>query len=1288
MLRLIGANAHSDFRLKQLESMLQKHLPHLQKLGSRYEYFIQSTQPFSSKELEKLSAVLSATGPLEDEVVSIWVAPRFGTQSPWGSKACDILHHVGLEKVVHIERVMVYQLHGVSPDEPLEKIYPYLHDKMTESVVVDWPSLNALFDTQSPQPLTTIDVLQQGKQALTQANQTLGLALSQDEIEYLLTQYQNLARNPTDVELMMFAQANSEHCRHKIFKAKWTIDGKEQPHSLFAMIKNTYEKNNQGVLSAYSDNAAVIQGYGKQRFYCNADKVYHSNAEHVHAMIKVETHNHPTAIEPFAGAGTGMGGEIRDEGATGMGAKPKAGLCGFTVSNLRLPEALQPWENTSHYPSRINTALEIMLKAPIGGAAFNNEFGRPNICGYFRSYEQPLLQEGPVTTLLGYHKPVMIAGGLGNIKEEHVKKQTIPEGALLIVLGGPAMKIGLGGGAASSMTAGSSMEALDFASVQRQNPEMQRRAQEVIDKCWALGNENPILSIHDVGAGGLANAMPELVHDAHKGAKIELRNIPNAERGMTPLEIWCNESQERYVLAILAKDLHLFKEIALRERCPFNVLGEATEREHLLVTDQEFGNHSIDLPQSVIFGNPPKTVKNVKRLPKKTSKINTTLLPLEEAISRVLQCPTVADKSFLITIGDRTVGGLTARDQMVGPWQVPVADCAVTATHYSDLTGEAMSMGERSPIATLNAPASAKMAVAEAVLNILAADVKSLSDIRLSCNWMAAASTPGFDVDLFDAVEAVGLTLCPQWGITIPVGKDSLSMKTQWKQGEQQFEVISPLTLIVSAFAPVENITRTLTPLLSQDDNDILLLIDLAQQRMRLGGSIYAQVSEQFGDEVPDVDDASIMLNFIQALNLLKAKGLIKAYHDRSDGGLIVTLLEMAFASHCGLKIDLTPYVSDWDKMGMAALFNEESAVVLQIAKENVSEVKALFAEHHLHDVYDIATVARDQMISIECQGQTHFVQSRQMLQRSWSKTSYMMQQLRDNPMCAQQAYDALLQDDKGMWVRHGNLKSAPLIATGTKPKVAILREQGVNGHQEMAAAFTLAGFTAVDVTMSDLLAGMNLEDFHGLAACGGFSYGDVLGAGRGWANTILFQPKLKETFQRFFERHNTFTLGVCNGCQMLSHLKEIIPGAGQWPQFVRNLCEQFEARLSLVEVCKSNSILLNDLEGSILPIVVSHGEGRVDFSQNDSFDLNKVNSIVAMRYVDNHGNPTEYYPNNPNGSAKGMTGFTSTDGRVTIMMPHPERVFKAWQLSWHPPAWTEDSPWMMLFHNARKWLQ
>lgn len=1286
MLRLVGQNALSDFRLSQLFIKLQEKLPRLKAVTAHTEYFVHTSEPLTVQENNRLSEVLESQFNDSTQALgfSLWIIPRFGTLSPWGSKAVDIMHHAGLDKVVRIERACVYQL-TLQDDKPLaqkelSKLLPLLHDRMTESVVTAWQDIAALFAVQAPGKMQHIPLLSEGNKALEQANQILGLALSQDEIEYLAKQYTALKRDPTDVELMMFAQANSEHCRHKIFKAQFEIDQLPQQDSLFGMIKNTYQHNSKGVLSAYHDNAAVIEGFGNERFYCDTkDQTYRFHDQKVHILMKVETHNHPTAIEPFAGAGTGMGGEIRDEGATGRGARPKAGLCGFTVSNLRLPHLPQPWEGNAYYPDRIVSASEIMLKGPIGGAAFNNEFGRPNLVGYFRTFEQAESSDKTYYAR-GYHKPVMIAGGMGNIQEQHVSKQSIPANALIIVLGGPAMKIGLGGGAASSVAQGGSDAQLDFASVQRQNPEMQRRCQQVIDACVAC-ESNPIISIHDVGAGGLANAIPELVHDAGKGAQLSLRKIPNDEKSMTPLEIWCNESQERYVLAIDPERLAEFDTIAKRERCPYAVLGHATENPHLTLQDELFANNPIDIPQSLLFGNAPQLFKKATTQEVDSTQIKTDIIELDEAISRILQAPTVADKSFLITIGDRTITGLVARDQMVGPWQVPVADCAVTASGYTTFTGEAMSMGERPPIALVSPAASAKMAVAEAVLNILASDVKELSDIRLSCNWMAAANSATEEAALYSAVKAVGKELCPAWNITVPVGKDSMSMRSVWQDDKGKYEVVSPVTLVASAFAPVQDIRKTLTPLLSTESETLLLFVDLANAQYRLAGSIFGQVTNQKGDEAPDVDIPKIPA-FVKALNQLKADNLILAYHDRSDGGLIVTLCEMAFATHVGLEIDLTSYVKQSSDI-IAALVNEELGVVLQIEKAALEKCTGIFSREGLgDDLHVIGTLNEDEEnIVISHQGKIYYEEERKELQALWSKTSTVLQAMRDNPACAKQVYDSVVNDDDpGLFVTMPAKPPQAITYQGTKPKVAILREQGVNGHNEMAAAFTLAGFEAVDVTMSDLQSGASLASFHGLAACGGFSYGDVLGAGKGWAKAILHSEKLRDEFATFFARDNTFTLGVCNGCQMLSQLSDIIPGATHWPRFIQNQSQQFEARLSLVEVCQSPSILLNGLSGMIFPIAVAHGEG---FATGAT-----ANTRVALRFVDNHGKPTKSYPLNPNGSEQGMTGFTSDDGRATIMMPHPERVFKTWQLSWHPKTGEQDTPWMSLFINARNWLK
>lgn len=1243
MLRLIGKSAHSEFRLAQLLSRLQKEYPGVKGLTSHEEFFVDApsiTEGERTKLQDVLASSLSIDAPRD---FCLWVIPRWGTQSSLGSKALNILHNVGLTSVKRIEKAIVYTLDGVTHDKGL---YKYFYDRMTEVVVTDYQDIARLLKDDPMQGVSSVSDIKA-------ANKELGLALSLDEIEYLENEYKKLNRHPTDIELMMFAQANSEHCRHKIFKAKWEVNNEAQPLSLFGMIQNTFTCSPEGVLSAYKDNASVITGYGEKRFYAHAvDKTYDFHDAKSHILMKVETHNHPTAIEPFAGAGTGQGGEIRDEGATGRGSKPKAGLSGFTVSHLHIPGYKQPWEKEANYPSRISTSFEIMQKAPIGGAAFNNEFGRPNLCGYFRTFEQGAR---------GYHKPIMIAGGMGSILEKHIQKKIFPAGSLLIVLGGPAMKIGLGGGSASSMAQGVSDEKLDFASVQRQNPEMQRRCQEVIDRCWEMGDDNPILSIHDVGAGGLANALPELVHDAEQGAYINLRDVPNAEPGMTPLEIWCNESQERYVLAIAPDSLELFKKIAERERCVFAVLGKSQDDGQLVVADDKFDNQPINIPLDLLFANAPKLTKKATLHPKTFSSIDPNKLELKEVLQRVLQHPAVADKSFLITIGDRSVGGLTARDQMVGPLQIPVADCAVTASDFLSKTGEAMSMGERPGLALTHPGASARMAVAEAVQNILSADVEKLSDIRLSCNWMAAANLPVEDAALFEAVEAVGLELCPKWGIAVPVGKDSLSMRTTWDKGE----VVAPMTLIVSAFAPVRDHQKTFTPLIDIDKGSDLLFIDLSGKK-RLGASIFSEVTEQLGGECPDVDSPELMKKFVLALNKLKSENLLLAYHDRSDGGLWATLCEMAFASQCGLNI----HYSD-----VQNLLNEECGVVIQVQKNELERALAILKEHD-QTCEIIAKVSSDNHIRLS----NSLTFKRSELQSLWSKTSYKMQENRDNPDCAKEAFNKISTDSL---LDLSNLKWNKLIPFNkynTKPKVAILREQGVNGQLEMAAAFTLAGFDAIDVHMSDLLAGKTLDEFKGLAACGGFSYGDVLGAGKGWASAILHQPQLRETFEAFFNRNDTFTLGVCNGCQMLSSISTIIPGTDHWPLFTRNVSEQFEARLSLVEITPSPSILLRGMSGAVLPIVVSHGEGRADSAVRQD--------LAPLRYVDNHLKPTMSYPDNPNGSPEGITGLTSVDGRVTIMMPHPERVFKAWQLSWRPKEWTEFSPWMMLFNNARDWLK
>jgi phosphoribosylformylglycinamidine synthase len=1164
-----------------------------------------------------------------------------------------------------------------------------------------------LFHHVEPQPLATVDLLKGGKKALEQANADLGLALSPDEIDYLTENFKRVKRNPTDVELMMFAQANSEHCRHKIFNADWIIDGKKQPESLFSMIRHTHAVRPQGTLSAYSDNASVIEGASIGRFYPDQDNVYRFHVEPTHILMKVETHNHPTAIAPFPGAATGSGGEIRDEGAVGQGSKPKAGLAGFTVSNLRIPGFEQPWEQEYGKPGRIVSPLQIMLDGPIGSAAFNNEFGRPNLTGYFRSFEM----HTPDGQVRGYHKPIMLAGGVGNVQERHIHKQIFKAGTLLIQLGGPGLLIGLGGGAASSMGAGANMEALDFDSVQRGNPEIQRRAQEVIDRCWAMGEANPILSVHDVGAGGLSNAMPELAHGAGLGAKFELRDVLSQEPGMSPREIWCNEAQERYVLAIAPENLELFRTLCERERCPFAVVGKATKLGQLTVSDRYFKNKPVDMEMDVLLGKPPKMIRTVEHVEPTLTPFTGEGLDLDEAAYRVLRHPAVANKSFLITIGDRTVGGYTARDQFVGPWQMPVADVAVTTMGYDTLLGEAFALGERSPIALINPAASARMAVGEALTNLAAAAVNDIGDIRLSANWMAAAGHPGEDAALFDAVRAVGKELCPQLGISIPVGKDSMSMRTSWQDAGESKAVVSPLSLIITAFAPSPDAARTLTPQLIADEETDLILIDLGRGQNRLGGSILGQVYGELGNNCPDLDDPARMNAFFSFIQKLNREGKLLAYHDRADGGLFATICEMAFAGHCGVDLDVDelryhrlhddimqdveeapdphePYTSRL----FGILFNEELGAVIQVRRSDTAAVMDACFETGLRDeFYIIGSTNKKDRVRILREGVAVFNEKRADLLIAWSETSYRMQALRDNPQCAEEEFDALLtKKNPGL---HAELSfdlnqdvAAPYIKSKrARPKIAILREQGVNGEVEMAAAFARAGFTPVDVHMSDILAGrIKLKAFKGLAACGGFSYGDVLGAGGGWAASILHNARASDEFQAFFQRVDSFALGVCNGCQMMSRLSGIIPGAENWPRFERNLSEQFEARFVMVEVPETPSILFEGMAGSRMPVVVSHGEGRAVFSGGK---VQRKAAEVCLRYVDNRGRKTETYPMNPNGSPKGITGLTTPDGRFTIMMPHPERVFRAVQHSWKPAEWREDGPWLRMFRNARKWV-
>jgi phosphoribosylformylglycinamidine synthase, single chain form len=1175
-----------------------------------------------------------------------------------------------------------------------ESLAALLHDRMTERVFHEMAGAELLFDEQEPRSLQSVPVQQEGRSALEAANGELGLALAPDEIDYLADAFSGLGRDPTDVELMMFAQANSEHCRHKIFNASWEIDGKAQSRSLFDMIRNTNDLGGKGVLSAYRDNAAVFEGIRGGRFYPNpSSQRYCYQDEDIHVLIKVETHNHPTAISPHAGAATGSGGEIRDEGATGVGGKPKAGLTGFSVSNLCIPGFEQPWEKEYGKPARIASPLEIMLDAPLGGAAFNNEFGRPNLAGYFRTFEQQVPGVNG-TEVRGYHKPIMIAGGMGNIRGDHVDKGGIAPGSRLIVLGGPAMLIGLGGGAASSMDSGASAEDLDFASVQRDNPEMERRCQEVIDRCWQMGTANPIAFIHDVGAGGLSNALPELVKDGGCGGRFELRDIPNAEPGMSPLEIWCNESQERYVLAVGAGDLDRFDAICRRERCPYAVVGDAEEEPRLAVHDAYFDNDAVDLPMQVLFGKPPRMHRSVKRATFTKPVFNSTSIDPEDAIDRVLRLPSVASKKFLITIGDRSITGQVARDQMVGPWQVPVSDVAVTTASYKGYAGEAMAMGERAPVACINARASGRLAVAEAVTNLAAAPIADTGHIRLSANWMAAAGHPGEDENLYETVHAIGMELCPKLGISIPVGKDSLSMKTVWEERGESRSVTSPLSLIISGFAPVEDTRRTLTPELRSDCGDTeLIMVDLGDGRNRLGGSALAQVYGEMGAVAPDVENPEQLKAFFDAIQSLNRQGLLLAYHDRSDGGLFVTLAEMAFAGRTGLSVRLDSLLEDKSHL-VRELFNEELGAVIQVASGNVQAVLDTMESAGLAgNIARIGTLSDDRRLQFLYGNEVVIDRGRAELEQLWSETSYRMQALRDNADCASEEFDALTDDrDPGL---HASLTFdpaedivAPYINTGARPSVAVLREQGVNGQTEMAAAFDRAGFESVDVHMSDILSGrIALDEFQALVACGGFSFGDVLGAGGGWAKSILFNRRARDQFEAFFHRPDTLALGVCNGCQMLSTLRQLIPGTAHWPYFVRNRSEQFEARTVMVDVPESQSPFFASMTGSRMPIAVAHGEGLTEFRNEGDRAALLDSGQLALRYVDHYGRPTERYPFNPNGSAGGVTGVCSSDGRVTIMMPHPERVFRTVQNSWHPESWGEDGAWLRLFRNARKWL-
>ncbi|MDO4627027.1 MAG: phosphoribosylformylglycinamidine synthase [Pasteurellaceae bacterium] len=1287
-----GSPALSDFRLAQLTQRFQQANLPIKSCYAEYLHFADLNAKLSEVETQELVQLLHYGPTLtQHEPVGecFIIIPRIGTISSWSSKATDIAHNCGLNKVQRLERGLAYYFTFTRPltENEQNQLVSHLYDRMMESVIRSPEQAQQLFEQQEPTPFTTVDILSGGRQALEQANSTLGLALAEDEIDYLVENFRKLARNPHDIELYMFAQANSEHCRHKIFNADWVIDGEKQEKSLFKMIKNTFEQTPNYVLSAYKDNAAVMEGSTVGRFFPDQDGQYRYHNEDAHILMKVETHNHPTAISPFPGAATGSGGEIRDEGATGRGAKPKTGLVGFSVSNLCIPNFTQPWENPLSKPSRIASALEIMLEGPLGGAAFNNEFGRPALLGYFRTYEEKVNSFGG-EEVRGYHKPIMLAGGIGNIRAEHVKKGDIPVGAKLIVLGGPAMNIGLGGGAASSMASGKSKENLDFASVQRDNPEMERRCQEVIDRCWQLGDRNPIAFIHDVGAGGLSNAMPELVHDGGRGGKFELRNILCDERGMSPLEIWCNESQERYVLAVAPENLATFEELCRRERAPYAVIGTATEELQLTLHDDYFHNNPIDLPMNVLLGKTPKMTRDVQSTQIKHTPLAPQQIDLKEALQRVLRLPVVAEKTFLITIGDRSVTGMVARDQMVGPWQIPVSDVAVTTASLDSYHGEAMSMGERAPVALLDFAASARLAVAESLTNIAATNIGDIQRIKLSANWMSAAGHPGEDAGLYQAVKAVGEELCPQLGLTIPVGKDSMSMKTTWCENGEQQSVTSPLSLVISAFARVEDVRKTVTPQLRTDKGDSrLLLIDLGAGQNRLGASALAQVYKQLGDKPADVVDTHSLKNFFNAMQDLVQQQKLLAYHDRSDGGLIVTLAEMVFAGHCGVAIDIQPLGND----DLAVLFNEELGTVIQVPTADLDSVQAVLQHYQLQELtHDIGTITQKDCIEIKRGDKVVLSEKRSELRAIWAELTHQMQRLRDNPECADQEFNAKQNpQDKGLSAQlsydvHNDI-AAPYIATGKRPRVAILREQGVNSHYEMAAAFDRAGFEAIDVHMSDLQAQRrNLQDFNALVACGGFSYGDVLGAGGGWAKSILFNSQLRDQFSEFFANPNTLALGVCNGCQMLSNLTDIIPGTENWARFVRNKSERFEARVALVKINQTASHWFNGMAGSYMPIAVSHGEGRVEFKSDAQLANLHAQHLVIAQYVNNDLQVTEQYPANPNGSVDGITALTNVDGRVAIMMPHPERVFRTVSNSWHPENWGEDGAWMRLFRNAR----
>ena len=1295
MIFLDGLPALSAFRLERLNRELGRAAPGTRLRAAWHVYFV-TAQDGAALDEERIASVLQA-GSVAPKEATLWIVPRLGTISPWSSKATDILHGCGFP-VQRVERGMACVLDRTPApsSESWTRMLAVLHDPMTQSVLDSLSQADALFKAGAPAPLARVTLGADAKAALDEANRRLGLALAADEMDYLAERYAELGRDPSDAELMMFAQANSEHCRHKVFNASWTIDGRAQDKSLFGMIKNTHALAPQFTLSAYADNAAVIEGVDARRFFAAPESgKYQVSSESVPFAIKVETHNHPTAIAPYPGAATGAGGEIRDEGATGRGGKPKAGLTGFSTSYLRIPDFPRPWEKQRPLPPRMATAFEIMRDGPLGGAAYNNEFGRPCLGGYFRTFEA----DAGGTLRRGYDKPIMIAGGLASLRAQHVQKRQLEADDAIVVLGGPAMLIGLGGGAASSVAGGASSVELDFASVQRDNAEMERRCQEVIDHCWARGAQNPIVSIHDVGAGGLSNAIPEILNDSNVGGCIELRKIPCDDPQLSPMQIWCNESQERYVIGLRAADVAAFDAICKRERCPYAVVGSVTAERRLVVSDalapapgssgpDPASRLVIDLPMDVLFGKAPRMQRDTAHKAQRLDIIpDLDGIVLEEAIKRVLRLPAVGSKSFLITIGDRTVGGLSARDQMVGPWQVPVADCAVMLADFDGYAGEAMAMGERTPAALLSAPASARMAIGEAITNLAAAPIAALNEIKLSANWMAAVGHPGEDAALFDAVRAVGMQLCPQLEISIPVGKDSLSMQTVWQLDGREHRTVAPVSLIVSAFARIGDARRALTPQLKLDEGETeLWLLDLGAGKNRLGASALAQVYNRAGGLPADVDDAELLKQFFAAIQDANSRGLLLAYHDRADGGAIVALIEMALAGHCGIDVEC----SGWAENTLSALFSEELGAVVQIRAGQREEFNKVLLRHGLAAVaHHVGTPRNRKRVKLWLGGESIARWPWEDLMRAWSETSFAMQERRDNPETAKAEYDWRCDDgDPGISPKltfdPAQDVAAPFIAKGARPKVAVLRDQGVNGQIEMAAAFTRAGFDAFDVHMTDLQSGRyRLDQFHGLAACGGFSYGDVLGAGRGWATSILFNPALRDQFAAFFADPRKFALGACNGCQMMAALKEIIPGAQRWPSFQRNASEQYEARLATLEVLDSPSIFFAGMAGSRIPVAVAHGEGRADFA--DLGDIKRAGPCV--KYVDNTGKATEAFPLNPNGSPKGVAGVTAADGRVTVLMPHPERVFRTVQLSWAPRQWGEDSPWMRMFRNARVWV-